>query len=471
MALVLKLNRNATNMSLLDGDSGAQLDVGWTPRIARPTYGSIPPYVTEQIPIRITDSSQDNLAGELQELHQMQQWAAEYRVSRTTEYPVWLYSQLSAETSARRAFVRRIAGEFLDSWYGPQPINANPKLPMLLEVERHPYWEATTAIDITAAYPAAGVSVVADYTAGGGDIVGDVPARLDWLWVKTDTAGSELGRLWIGTRSANKHGTLANFVNHWECEDADATLGTNAARAADATAHPGGAGDTKVTVTPGTATWMKRLSITLGNVTANCPDNYGVFLWLLRCQVSAGTWEVQLRWGYRGMNDADYLRGPTVEIDETSWDIKEMGIAPIPLRDGRVFPTPDLVPYMDALFEIQVWARRTGGTGTLDLDCICPVPVDESWLVAKSFVVDSLTEYFRFGIAPNDMMWSGAYDTVGHTWIGIPTVSADQTHLGLPPGDGVFVIVYARAATSDITDEIAIDAAYYPRWLSLRGAE
>lgn len=477
MALVLKLNRNTTDMSLLDGDTGAQLDVGWTPRIARPAYGSIPPYVTEQIPIRITDSSQDNLAAEIQELHQMQMWAEEYLRLRSTEYPVWLYSQLGAETNARRSYVRRIAAEFLDSWYGPQPINANPKLPLLLEVERHPYWESTTlGSAFTLANPGAAVSVTVDYTAGSaGDVAGDVPARLAYMSILPVGAGAALGRLWIGTRSANKHGTLANFVNHWECEDTDATLGTDAARATDATAHPGGAGNTKVTITPGTATWAKRLTIPLSAVTAHETDNFGTFLWLLRTKVSAGTWEVHLRWGYAGMDDANHLRGQIIEISETSWDIKEMGIAPIPLRDLQALGSGLVADSYEASYQIQVWARRTDGSGTLDLDCICPVPIDESWLIAKGFtcnVHDATTDQFIYSVAPSDRPWAGVWDGDEEAWSSPATISIDPTHLGLPPGDGRFIIVYATGTASSIADSIAASGGRrYDRWLSLRGAE
>ncbi len=458
------------DMSLLDGDTGAQLDVGWTPRIARPACGSIPPYVTEQIPIRITFSSQDGLATEIQELHHVQQLATEYRVLRGVTIPVWLHSQLGAETGARRAFVRRIDGEFLDSWYGPQPINAKPKLPLLLEVERHPYWESPAIASMTDVTPAAAVSVTYDYTSGGADVVGDVPARL--VRFSATPSSGELGRLWIGSRSGSKYSTLANFVNHWECENVGGKLGTDAARATDATAHPGGAGDTKVTVTPGTTTWAKRLTLPLSAITPHEQQNFGIFLWLLRCQVSAGTWEVQLRWGYSGMNDADRLRGPIIEVNETSWDIKEMGIARVPLRDTTAIRLADMFDAnIELSYEVQIWARRTDGTGTLDLDCICPVPVEESWMVVKGIGATSGNDMFHYGVSPDDRVWGGTYDAGTQSWQQIPAISVDQTCLGLPIGDGRLIIVYARDTTSVITDRIALKGEYHNRWLSLRGAE
>ena len=357
-----------------------------------------------------------------------------------------------------------------------------------ITLERHPLSEIVTARMLPASRGAATISIKYDYTAAGAtvaahDINGSTGARIGYMSItpRKGTA-SELGRLWIGLRTAEKYGAagLTNFVNVWECEDVDATLGTDAARAADATASPGGGGNTKVTITPGTATWAERLAITLGDVTANYADNFGFFLWLLRMKVSAGTWQVQLLFGYEQMTDDEHVRGELIEVSSTSWNVYEMGFRRIPARNLQVFPTATFAASREQTFEIQIWAQRTDGAGTLDLDCLMPVPVDEGFFSAESMTMVSdvnSSDIMYLGVSPQDDVSVRAIDTV--TSVGEHKYPAYTfSNFYLPPGDGRMIIVHARDATSVLTDQIDIstlDGAttdhgnYYERFNTLRG--
>ena len=106
MAQTLAFVRGGTTRSLLDQTGGMCLRPGWMAKVAQPAYGKLPPDVVEDMPIWIEDTTDDALATELQELHEMQRWAEMYRVDRTEDTPVWLEDQTTGETNKRRALVR-----------------------------------------------------------------------------------------------------------------------------------------------------------------------------------------------------------------------------------------------------------------------------------------------------------------------------------------------------------------------------
>jgi len=393
---------------------------------------------------------------------------------RTTADPVWLVCKMNGETGTRQAMVRSISEDYRLPLYAVHDGPPQFTTMIRLELWRMPWWEDPTATDIAAVSPAAAALVEVDYTAGG-DIVGDVPARLNYLTVLSSAAGDELGRIWAGMRSANKHGTLANFEPIWECEDG--TNGTDAADVVDATASAGDA----VRVTPGTATWAERLELLMVDTVTLLQEEeqYGDFLWLLRAKVSAGTWEVQLRFGYGGMADADFVRGPIVEVTNTSWDIHECGMASIPGRNLRIFATGGWVSGLDQHYAVQVWARRTAGAGTVDFDCLLLMPVDEGFVFSNEFVCTwtdgSTYDTWLFGEAPTGetQALTFLYDSDPADALlvieYIPPLSTSGFRL--PIGDGRLIIVYARTASTNITDVITVDMQYTERWSSLRGAE
>jgi hypothetical protein len=332
-------------------------------------------------------------------------------------------------------------------------------------VEREAYWEAIAYSTMYAADPSAGAVVEYDYTAGrGADIVGDAPARIHRLKL-TSTTTNTLDRFWVGLRSENKHAGLSLFEPIWECEDG--TVGTNAQVVNDSTASPGGGGNTKVTVTPGTAADSKRLDITVFDVAGIAADEqYGQFLWLLRMKVGLGTWNVYLRWGYDGMADADFVQGRKVQISSTSWEYYEMGIQSIPLRNLQAIGLDSVGEALDVRYQVQVWGEQTVGSGILHLDCLCLIPVDEGFLKISGAGL-TMDYACLVGCGPR-----GLFDVVSNNFLR-PAISPHRFYL--PVGDGRMYITYAQASASVLTDTITVNGfdagAYYPRWAMLRGAE
>ena len=470
MAVVFKFRRDTTDLSLLAGAGSGWRAGVWNAKVGTPVYGRRPLPVTEAIDCLVDRGAHDDLATSLQAMDDMREGAARYKGDRLEQYPVWLHVKMNNETGERRALVREIEEAWLSSQVDVANEAALSDARVRLTVKREGVWEGTALVSMASATPAAAAALVHDYTSGVADVVGDAPARLGALHIASERAYQDpVGRVWVGLRSATKHGTLANFIPIWECEDTGCTLGTDAAIGADGTAS----GGSRVRITPGTATWAKRLTMPLVAFTTNEEDNFGRFLRLLRHKVSAGTWEVQLRTGYTAMADADFAQGPIVQVTNTAWDYVEAGIADVPLRHLHGLPTSGYSDAYEKTYAIQIWARRTVGAGTLDLDCVCPVPVDEGFVSSSGFSLAGLAAgeaFWTFAEGPDGVI--GCIATNGGVtpeFAAFPVVSADAFRL--PPGDGRMVIVHAQATLADITDRVQISGYYYPCWYNLRGAE
>ena len=484
MARMLKLKRGSTELNLLAAEGAGWRAGSWNPAVAQVRYGRQAELVEEKIEVVVERDSHDNLAVSVQALDEMAFWADAYVRDRLVQEPVWLHAQMTAETGERRALVRKIEYEWLTPAVSATGYAKKNRAMMRIEITREPYWERTTTRSFpdAAVVPTAGVSVVYDYTAaglGGGpaahDIRGDVPARIAGIEINPNGAGDQIGRLWMGIRSDAKFGGDAdNFEPVWECEDGvNNASESGISDTVDGTAS----GGSRVTVSEVDLqwddTWQKCLHLNLNDVTTNERDNLGLFLWLIRAKVTSGTWEVELRWGYREMDDDHFVQGDTKSVSSTSWNIYQGGIEAIPLRNLQVFSHAAMsVDDYEQLWEVQIWARRTSGSGNLHLDCLCPIPVDEGSLFITNCDADGTGEYVIFGQGPlgvtQTLLFNG---TVRIQQV----VQYSGSNFQLPPGDGRMIIAYARKATSDITDVIRIPenslVGYVERWLSLRGGE
>ncbi len=483
MAQVFKFRWDTTDLVLTAAaDSGLRFQ-SWRPRAGTPGRGADAPPVIEVIDLKIDRASHDNLATSMQALELMRVYASRYMHDATFGTPVWLHASMTNETGERRALVRRIDME----WRSEQMTASGPpgsnEVLLRLYVEREPWWETTAERTFPEKSEASGAALIYDHTGAGlvqaaHDIVGDVPARAGGFRIYTDGSGVQVGRLWMGWRSTTKHPAIANFVPIWECEDG--TAGTDAAHATDGgnTASPiDGAGNdhTEVTPDPGTPGWAERLAFKLSDITANYDDNFGDFLWLLRAKVDAAcTWEIQLRWGYDALPDDDHVRGPIVEISNTSWDFLEQGRMVIPLRNLQVYVSSVWADSLDQDYDVQVWARRTAGSAgdSLFLDCLCLIPLDEGWAKSWDFdmAADSLTSWW-FGESPKGTMQALCGTATSFTYF----ASLAASQFRPPIGDGRLIIVYAAPSSSDITLGIWInptdDGSLAERWTSLRGSQ
>ncbi len=481
MTVVFKFVWSSTTVNLVSGIN----DVDYIPAAGDPSGG----FVTDRIVIQVDGSSHDNLATLVQSIDLMRVYAMRYRNDRTWELPVWLHAKMDSESTERRAFVRNIDMNWNTDPFTVTGHAGSNKARYTLRVERGP-WEALVKRDAAVMSETAGTSLVHDYTATGTprDLVGDIPARLESLTFLSDTSGAALARLWLGFRSAIKHGALGNFVGTWELENGANNGGdvTDDAGTDVNGASPGGGSGVFVKVISNLLDWdtienggaaddfIEVCEIELQDVSANERDNFGAFLWLLRAMLpsNATTWEVQLSWGYSGQA-AGRRRGPIKEVSGTAWDYFEMGREALPIRNLHVFPVSVILEGAEETYAIKVWARRTSGAADLYLDCLCPVPVDEGWLKAEGFSIAADTDGFLFWGEGIDGSTQGMHTKIvalNRAVQEIATISSSEFRM--PVGDGRLVIVYAGSTSHDLTTGISLAAPhYYERWLNLRGGE
>ena len=492
MAVTLMFVRGAgTTLSLQNALSGLQLaNDGWTPKIATPTVAPAGP-VVETLQIIAQAASQDALAALLQELHAMQMWANRYWSDRDEQQPVWLYVKMHSESNTRRALVHRIDAVFGTGWFDPETItNA---VDITLTVEREPYWEAVDADWYNYAYNyqpfQSMLAYPEDYTANvapgpdhateiAQDVPGDVPARIERLWIITDPGAvpaTNYSEFWVGFRSANKHpDTNYSPPRPGAIPQIEAESGTpqtaDTTEIAEGTASGSGNNAVRVTFASG-AGWLERQRITLSSL-AN--TEFGSYLLLLRAgnDNAATVCEVQVRAGYPG---ATTVYSEIVQVTTATWAIHNLGLMTLPFRDYRTGTANDYAAYIDNTTQIEIWARRLSGTANLILDCILCVPADELLLhvtdTPAGELPGNLAVFSVVGQAPEGH-FSAISRTAIRTWPYVhASGQASASGIGIPPGDGRVYLVGAHADhTHAIIDTAHVAIEAFARYLSLRGA-
>jgi hypothetical protein len=416
----------------------------------------------------------------MQLLHEMQVIANRYMKDSTQEDPVWLHAKMANETGERRALVHSISVQYKSSWFGTEATVED--MPLVVTIVRGPYWESPTARDLPDSAPSAAACVVYDYTAAGDvvpahDIAGDTDARLRYF-ITRNNGVDEVSRFWMGIRSANKHGAtgISNFVNTWELEDGVINANESGITdESDATASGGNMVEvTETDLDWDAGTFLEVLYTDLNRVTSNNGDQFGDFLWLLRAKVDSGTWEVRLSFAYGPLTaEADTIKTDIIEITNTSWRFLDVAPMPIPLRNIHAITPTDVTGALgEDFYTIKVYARRTDGSGDLNLDCLIPLPIDEGFIKTEYSTAGTADLEYQFGESPEGICQVIAGFS---TYLYRPGSIEGIYNFRLPPGDGRMYCVYERDASSDLTDTILINsryiAKYYERWLSLRGIE
>lgn len=464
MAQTLELQCDGVTIDFLNASGWHILDPGWIPKIALDDEP-----VQEALRIFSNFATQDALATALIALNNMRRSAARYLRDRTEPDPVWFYDQLVNETNQRRAAVRRMKLAQLTEAHGTGPegdmIGAKPYYN--LAIERQPYWEGATTQNATAT----NMSALGGHLALSG-LDGDAPGRLYRVTITSSLARSFTAG-WFGFRSANKHGTLANFVPLWELENG--TAGTDTALTTDATASPGGAGNTKQRCTFATeAGWGAatdyRVSINLssGIGGANYADNYGRFVVLLRAKVTAG--EAWVRLGHMYGGGTAIAKGRIVEVSATAWTIYNMGTVTIPLRDLQAMPVAIRSAIYDQHQYIRVYAREET-TCDLDMDCLVLIPADEYYIhVDDMWMGAGQVRQTEIGVSPLGRHYGFGVDGTATT--GKTPCRLDIEGRGIPVGN---IRLYGVVATAnndhDLSDDWDSSLYVIPRWHSLRGTE
>jgi hypothetical protein len=475
MASVFKLTRNSVDVDLLQANNAGWRTEQWRPRVATVTGNRMPPLVTETVDLMADATTHDTLATDFQDLDNYRWLAREYIKDRTQEHPVWLHAKMDNETGERRALVHDIELAWRTDNVDENGLWANTnEARVRANIVRGPFWEDTTANTKTAGSNVSILGGAYDYS--GTDVVGDAPARLYHLTFTNDANTDEYNKAWIGFRSANKHGTLGNFDPVWECEDYTAAY-TDVSKSGDATASPGGAGDTKaVSDFSSSEAWQNRLVFRLDDFyTTNYSDMYGRFVVLLRAKVGASTTcEVKLRHHASWGDGNFYHEGPILEVSATSWTMHNLGTFTIPVRNLHNFPLATWIDDYDLNDRFALWGRRTSGTNDLEMDCLIFVPADELFLY-----VDGIN-YEGSSAIPNptiitqspEGLWAvmTVQDAATDYWYSVGAVAPQG--IGVPVGDGRMYCVMADDDNANtLGDTYDASMQLIPRWYNLRGSE
>jgi hypothetical protein len=467
MARVFKLTRTGlSDVNFLAAAASGMRAQKWAPAQAPISYREIPSYVAEEIDFLVDRDSDDNLAATMRALDEYAAMAEMWWHDRTIYTPVWFHVKMDGATYTRRALVKSLRYEWLSDLIADTGHAAAHDAVLRLFIERHPYWESLNQFTVATSADLAGASVVHDPSnvTDDGEIKGTVPARPLVAFRSSDAVAHLIDRLWMGIRS-EKHGDPDNFLRIWECDDG--ALGTDAAVITpDATASDNARVEVDFATTPG---WAKRNYMECHLLTANPEDQPGRFLELLRAKVDSGTTcEVYLKIGLDIAPADTYITiGPIRKITTTNWDYFEMGDAVIPVlnsQDGQFTELhPDNFPDQTV---IEIWARRTGGSGSLHLDCLCPIPIDEGYAILSDIGSENNIFWSYYWQSERDESVTLSYASVVNRG-----AIVNDHNFRWPPGEVRLIIVWARDTQSDLTDTLDVDTAHFTRWASLRGSE
>lgn len=356
---------------------------------------------------------------------------------------ILLRVQAESEASSRTALIYR--GELA-------PMMQQNITPMLgrsgafyqLTLERH-VWETTsTGPTFSNVSVLGGVSSLTDM---GGTLLGRLGA-LDV--VARSGGGGPLHKIWVGCRPVYEGSTT--FVAKWECE-----AGTNGTDASD-TVDASDSGGNKVRVSFATVTTLaKRLSMTVTTFITTPKDLVGRYLVLLRGSVTSGVVALQMRSGFA--SSENFTPHKTVYVSNTTDQLLELGeVAVPPFGYRQQFQGNDAVKQ----FQLQFWAERVSGTGSLDMDCLVLIPAEHSFFVSGASLSHSVGDV-------NQVIFLTFEDdrkTVLQYTNDIPQSNLEfgHTNWAYPNGGGIMVIAAERNGSQVIGDVVDLEITRYPRW-------
>jgi hypothetical protein len=463
MAYVLKLVRTADyvadvdSLDLLSGGFSLAID-GYQPTVAPLSATS----VSEVITINIKSTSSDALAALVKtldaKLQQMQYWIDNPSVER---YQIYLRVKLSGETNTRQSLLVNITPETNVRVFNPGELTSNFIGEYSIGVERMPYWEnlhnsrnqwqALSNVDCITGKAALN------------NVDGDVASRIGCMEIMPQSFNRR-GQFWAGFKSA-RMSDPGYFASVWSCALGDAisadTFGTVTASAVSGTA---------LACTFGTTSALTlRSIIKVSDVTSYISDQRGSYNVLLRCYLSSTSAQVRIVYGY--YNDSfNYFVNPVyrslVPIDTTllGYQMYDVGQVTIPPQRSNA-----LTDWSNMAIGIE--AERTGSQGTLYLDCLKLIPVDDGAIkvTGDAFSGTDKVRVYHYG---DDTVVSEQIDEASGTALASPaTVTgalvSSPINWGLPLGSGY--LIFANNSGS-IGDKCNVSFDVVPRFRTLAGS-
>ena len=217
-------------------------------------------------------------------------------------------------------------------------------------------------------------------------------------------------------------------------------------------------------------TMKARWYMTVSEAASYPAAQVGKMLVLGRMKVSDGSTicRVQLASGFAGTSA--YNKKSKLLVSGEEWRMYALGQVMLP-ETGRSLSANTAILNQ----RLTILAERYAGTGTLDLDCLIMIPLDEGFIsVNGNSDITAWLGPVEFSVrisrgADERISAAGARGTDPEPFY---TDLAVQATGGFGPGGNVYIILAAQRVTgSFIQDEVNVALYLYRRWLTLRGAE
>jgi len=358
----------------------------------------------------------------------------------------------AAGEGSKRAFIYKgdlaltmpsgLRGGFLDA-----------ELMATLTLHRHPFWENPSYETVSDS----SVSIfggTVDLTGEAGSM-GTAPGRISRF--KLGPLFNDFNDYWCGIRPAREG--IADFDPIWEVEDGTIVDTTDTSNDADATAS----GGYRLTTTYGSdASLIERSTIRLNQaVTVTNWDHFmGRYLVLARVKVtSTAVCGIQMRYGY---SSAPTIPQDEVYVDNTSWQLVELGEIQIPPHTYRDQLGSAGVDVRHTT--ISLWHERVSGSGSLYVDALALIPAEHLVTVkGMSPNADLTPKVFLFTLPYDEQILT--IDDNEDAW---PLMSAEWSardwYMPTDPGIAVFAAQEAPSQGHSLSQLLSTTIRYIPRW-------
>ena len=420
-------------------------------------YGNI----VETITVEIVGTSRDDMFVKLRALYRAIENARDYVQFPNQRNPSYLSYKPDSTTNTSyscilggRVDIPGTDANIAQGAGGEGEQLANTMTGIVITIEREAGWR--NAAPVLAVAGATGIVSTTFASAWGkaaiASLPGDLPAST-FISVAANAAET-LDTLYIGTRSSKRGG--ANYANAGmiEAESGTYSAPADTSPAADATASPGGGGNTKLQCTfAGTPGNSKRCGLTpaLG---------FGVYKVFLRARLSAAG-SVTMYLQYAALGVGQYFLSNIVTITNTAWRMIEMGnvLLPPTFPIYREFGTAETYVYL--------YAARNSGACSLDLDFYYFMPVDECLVKIAGAAAVSPYLVNCVNLLPG-IQGCNIVDSIGDPYISPQQAGA----ISLEPGNSE---IYFLGGDANFANTLAPAAGYpfvlsaYYKYLTARG--
>ena len=429
--------------------------------------------ITESVPFVLIAASDDDMAAQVREINRMIDDTRYYLSSGASSslhrvWWDWAMEGESAEHLSRLVYTIDVAFEN-GLWFECDGHYAQ-KIRGVLTLVVAGWWEALHDSASGAFNAITPICVLDDFAALGGD----APALMS-RFVVTGMVHSAIyttAQMWLGWRTQRRHGDLDDFVFLWELEDG--TAATDTAAAIEAGGSPNDAANNCMETTFATdATLIRRARIRLDDVTANTTENLGQFLVLLRVKADFGTsCTVRVDYTLDEYNPFAAQRvlvtGTLLTVDATvatGWKTIDTGlIVNFPPGNPRALVFTGYESY-----GFDIWASRVVGAGSLYIDALIMIPVDEYFVHHNPGDVGTATANF-LAVGPDDGTGAFLLSTAAPGDI-YDVTPPDITGAGVPyPSPRAYLVAVNSLDFNTLGSVMGGQFILIPRYHSMHGA-